>query len=103
MNFTANAYSVTTVLMIAFALFVIYTRLKNWLDSNVPIFFYVIMIIFMRSVEGNVPLWLILLSFALGLTLRFEFMNPFFTKTVKFLEIITLSVIIYITLMMVLH
>ena len=74
----SDAITVTTALIVAFALFVIYTRFKNWLDSNVPIFFYVILIAFMKSVDGTVPLWLMLTAFALGLVLRFEFMNVTF-------------------------
>lgn len=101
MAITANAYTVTTGLMIVFALFVAFTRIKNWLDSNVPIFFYVILIAFMRSVEGTVPLWLILTSFALGLTLRFEFMNPLFTRIVKTLELCVLAIIVYMMMRMI--
>lgn len=87
--------------MIAFAMFVLFIRWRNWLDSNVPVIFYVVLIAFMRSADGIVPIWLILVSFALGLLLRFEFMNPLFTKLIKFLEVGTLGVIIYLCLRMV--
>jgi len=97
-----NASTVTTALLVAFAAFVIYTRMKNWLDSNVPIFFYVILIGYMRAIDGSVPTWLILTGFALGLMLRFEFMNTAFTKVVKFLEIGVLGVIAYLSVGMIL-
>jgi len=96
---SANAFTVTSGLMIAFALFVVYTRLQNWFDSNVPIFFYVALIFYGRSAgetDSKLPMWLILASFALGLTLRFEFMNPLFTKLVKFLELALLVVMMYL-------
>ena len=103
MNFTANGFSVTTALLIAFALFIIYVRLKNWLDSNVPIIYYIIMIFYVKSQDQiALPLWLVLVSFALTLTLRFEFMNQIFINVVKFLEIATLAGIIYISLTMIL-
>lgn len=102
MPLTANAYTVTTGLMAAFALFVVFIRLRNWVDSNVPILFYIAMIVFMRSVEGTVPIWLILVSFALSLTLRFEFMNAFFTRLVKYLEVAALAVIVYLCASMIL-
>ena len=86
------------MLMMAFAGFVIFTRLRNWLDSNVPIFFYVALLAYQRWAAeiSKIPWWLILASFGLGLTMRFEFMNPFFTKIVKFLEICTLAAIVYL-------
>jgi hypothetical protein len=98
----SDALTVTTALVVAFALFVIYTRFKNWLDSNVPIFFYVILIAFMKSVDGDVPLWLMLTSFALGLVLRFEFMNVTFARVVKGFELCTLGAIIYLCVQMIL-
>jgi hypothetical protein len=98
----SDAINVTTALIIAFALFVIYTRLKNWLDSNVPIFFYVILIAYMKSIEGGVPLWLMLTAFALALVLRFEFMNVTFARIVKAFEICALGMIIYLSVQMIL-
>jgi len=93
-----NGFSVTTGLMMAFAAFVIFTRMRNWLDSNVPVFFYVGLLAYQKWAAeiSKVPWWLILVSLGLGLTLRFEFMNAFFTKFVKFLEMGTLAVIIYL-------
>jgi hypothetical protein len=98
----SDAITVTTALIVAFALFVIYTRFKNWLDSNVPIFFYVILIAFMKSVDGTVPLWLMLTAFALGLVLRFEFMNVTFARVVKVFELCALGGIIYFCIGMIL-
>jgi hypothetical protein len=98
----SDAITVTTALIVAFALFVIYTRFKNWLDSNVPIFFYVILIAFMKSVDGTVPLWLMLTAFALGLVLRFEFMNVTFARVVKVFELCALGGIIYFCVEMIL-
>lgn len=100
MNLSSSALDVTTGLMAAFAVFIIYIRIKNWLDSNVPIIFYVILAAYMRSVEGRmprtVPLWLILVGLGLTLLMRFEFMNTGFTRFVKTLELGVLAVMIYI-------
>ncbi|HYL74178.1 MAG TPA: hypothetical protein VEU96_08225 [Bryobacteraceae bacterium] len=94
---SANAFNVTTALMVAFAAFVAYIRLKNWLDSNVPIFFYVIMLGYAKYFYGlnKVPVTLILIGFGLTLLLRFEFMSQFFINLVKVLEYAALAVIIY--------
>src|ERR1700687_2915449 len=104
MGFTADVFSVTTLLLVAFALFVIYIRIKNWLDSNVPLIYYIAMIVYVRSVDNpKLPLWVILVGFALGGLLRFEIMNPTFTKIIKTLEIATLGAIIYLSLSMILQ
>jgi hypothetical protein len=102
MHFSSNAYSVTTALIVAFALFVVYIRIKNWIHSSVPIFFYIILITYMRSIDGSVPFWLMVIGFGLGLMLRFEFMNEPFTRLVKFLELGVLGVIVYFTMRMIL-
>jgi hypothetical protein len=95
----ANAFSVTTGLLIGFAVFVAYIRLKNWLDSNVPIIFYVATLAYARAfADSKLPMWLILTGFGLGLLLRFEFMSPFFIKVTKILEVAALAMMIYLSL-----
>jgi hypothetical protein len=103
MGFRADVFSVTTLLLAVFALVVVYIRLKNWLDSNVPIIYYIAMIVYVRYIDNpRVPLWLVLVGFALGGMLRFEFMNPIFTRIIKTLELVTLAAIIYLSLTMIL-
>jgi hypothetical protein len=92
----SGASQVTLGLLILLGLFVIYTRFKNWLQSNVPIFFYVLLFAYMQN-DGSVPFWLICTGFALALMLRFEFMNNGFTRVVKFLEVSTLGVMLYLS------
>jgi hypothetical protein len=53
-------------------------------------------------VDGDVPLWLMLTSFALALVLRFEFMNVTFARIVKVLELCALGGIIYLCVRMIL-
>jgi hypothetical protein len=93
----SSASSVTLVLLIAFGVFVMYTQLKNWFDSNLPIIFYVVFFVFMRAVEGVVPFWLMCVGFGLALMLRFEFMNTAFQRIVKFLELGALGAIVYLS------
>jgi hypothetical protein len=96
----SSTSEVTLGLLILFGLFVVYTRLKNWLDSNVPIIFYVLLIGYMESTEGTVPFWLIATGFGLALMLRFEFMNNGFTRVLKFLELSALGVTLYLSAVM---
>lgn len=93
----SGASQVTLGLLILFGLFVAYTRIKNWFDSNLPIIFYIVLIAYMQSTEGAVPFWLIGAGLALALILRFEFMNNGFTRVVKFLELGTLGVMLYLS------
>lgn len=97
----SNAADVTTILMAALALYVIFTRLKNWLESNIPIYYYVFLVIYMRAVEGSVPLWLSLAGLCCALMLRFEFMNEIFIRVIKCIEFAILGVIIYLCVNMV--
>ena len=103
MGFKATPYTVTSAVMIAFAILVIWVRMKNWLDSNVPLYFYVILIVYIRAVDGIIPLWLILAGFGGTMLLRFEFMNPALTKSVKFVEICALIGMVYLGMRMVLQ
>ncbi len=93
----SGASEVTLGLLVLLGLFVAYTRFKNWLDSNIPIIFYIALIAYMQSTEGSVPFWLIATGLALALILRFEFMNNGFTRVVKFLELGALGVMLYLS------
>lgn len=95
MSFRADTLGVTTALLLAFALFVLYTRFKNWLDSNVPIFFYVLLVVFINSVPNDISHLLVYATFGLGLLLRFEFMNTTAARLIKLLEFCAIALIIW--------
>jgi hypothetical protein len=96
MSFRDTPGGVTTMIFVAFALFVIYTRMKNWLDSNVPVFFYIAMIIYANTLAERLPPAVVYAGFGLGMILRFEFMNTKFTKFIKILEYGVLGAIVYL-------
>ncbi len=95
MSFRADTLGVTTALLLAFALFVLYTRFKNWVDSNIPLFFYVLLVVFINSVPNDVNHLLVYGAFALGLLLRFEFMNTTAARLIKFLEFCAIALIVW--------
>src|SRR5271169_5389445 len=101
MAFASSPYTVTTTLLAAFAVYVIIIRIKGWIDSNIPIFFYVATVTYMRAIQGAAPFWLVCAGFGLTLMLRFEFMNPTFTRVVRSFEIIVLGAIIYLCFTMI--
>ena len=93
----STAAEVTLGLLVLFGLFVVYIRLRNWLDSNVPLIFYLLLIAYVQANDGPVPFWLICTGCGLALMLRFEFMNTRFTRGVKFLELGALAVMLYLS------
>jgi len=103
MGFASTPYTVTTALLAAFAVFVIFIRMKGWIDSNIPLIFYVATLTYMRAVEGSVPVWLICAGFALTLLLRFEFMNQHFIGAVRMIEIGVLCVLVFLCFKMILY
>ena|ERR1700681_4064729 len=94
MHFRATPFSITTALLVAFACFVIYTRLKNWIDSNISIMFYLAMIVYTNALQGEMPPW-VYLGFGLALILRFEFMSGGLITAAKLGEFAILSVMVY--------
>ena len=94
MHFRATPFSITTLLMVAFACLVIYGRLRNWTDSNIPIMFYIAMIVYTNALDGQMPPW-VYLGFGLALLLRFEFMTGGLITAVKLAEFTVLALLVY--------
>ncbi len=102
MHFHATTFSITTGLLVMFACLVIYTRLKGWLDSNIPILFYLAMIVYTNALEGQMFLW-VYLGCAFALLLRFEFMSGSLSTFLKAAELGVLSCLVYKCLGLILY
>lgn len=94
MYFRATPFGVTTALLVVFACLVIYTRLRGWIDSNIPILFYLAMIVYTNVMQGQMPPW-VYLGFGLTLLLRFEFMSGGVITVLKLGELAILALLIY--------
>ena len=94
MHFRATPFSITTALLILFACLVIYIRLNGWLDSNIPILFYLAMIVYTNAMQGQMPPW-VYLGFGFALLLRFEFMSSGFSTALKTCELAILGFLMY--------
>jgi|SRR5579872_1422451 len=94
MEFNATPFNVSTALLVAFALWVIYLRIKGNAETNVPLIYYGIIIYYVVAYEA-LPAFVVYISVVLGLLLRFEFMNARFIKLVSLLECVGLGTIIY--------
>jgi len=90
-----TVYTFTTSLLMIFAVFVLYTRTKNWLESNVPILFYLIMICWVKSYADQIPALPLYIGLGLALMLRFEFMGKPLVRLVKFSEVCVIAAVIY--------
>jgi hypothetical protein len=90
-----TVYSFTTSLLMIFAVFVLYTRTKNWLESNIPILFYLIMISWVKSYADHIPALPLYIGLGLALMLRFEFMGKNLVRLLKFAETCVIVAVLY--------
>lgn len=93
-------FSVSTMLLVAFACWVIYIRTKGHSESNIPLFYYAVIVYYVVGWGDatSLPPLLVYVSLILALLLRFEFMNTSFTKAVSVLECCGLTAIVYFNL-----
>lgn len=74
---------------------VILVLLRKKVDSNLPLIFYMAVIIFTLTTQRELHPYLLYSGLALALLLRFEFLNEPLTKVVLYLEIFALVCIIW--------
>jgi len=95
-----SPFNLSTMLLVAFASWVIYIRTKGNRESNIPLFYYGVIVYYVVAYgeSTSLPPLLVYVSFALALLLRFEFMNASFAKAVSVLECCGLAGIAYYNL-----
>lgn len=98
MDFDANSENITTLLVASLAVVAIVLLLRKKYDSNIPLFFYAVALIFTNATEKAVNPYLMLTGLAFALLLRFEFMSPGFTKFMAYLATGAMGVIVYVFL-----
>jgi hypothetical protein len=97
-DFDANSLNITTLLVAALALVAMMLLMRKKYDSNLPLLFYFIAVIFTNMTDRSVNPYLMVVGLGLALLLRFEFMNPGFTKIVAGLTTTAMGVIVYVFL-----
>jgi hypothetical protein len=90
-----TAHTFTTSLLMIFALLVVYARMRNWTESNVPLIFYGVMIAYVHAYADDIPALPLYVGLALTLLLRFEFMARGLALLVKFAELCAIGLILY--------
>jgi hypothetical protein len=90
--------NMTTLLVVALAVLSIVFVLKKRYDSNLPLLFYFIAVMFTNMTDRGINPFLLYTGLAFALLLRFEFMNPGFAKIISFFATSSLCVIVYVFL-----
>lgn len=98
MELDANSENITTLLVVCLAVVAMAVLLRKKYDSNLPLLFYFVALIFTNTTDRSVNPYLMVVGLGLALLLRFEFMNPGFMKLVAGLTTASLAVIIYVFL-----
>ena len=98
MDFDATPINVTAMLVVGLALVAIVLLMKKKYDSNLPLLFYFIAMMFTNLTTMSVNPYLMLTGIALALILRFEFMGSGFTKMIAWLNSAALGLIVWVFL-----
>jgi hypothetical protein len=97
-EFDANSQNISALLVVALAMVAMSILMRKKYDSNLPLLFFFVTLIFSNVSDMSVNPYLMVAGVALALVLRFEFMNPVFTKLVAGLTTVSMGVIVYVFL-----
>jgi len=97
-DFEATSLNISTLLVVSLAIVAMVLLMRKRYDSNLPLLFYFVALIFTNVTERSVNPYLMVVGLAFALLLRFEFMNPGFTKLTAFLATGSMGVIVYVFL-----
>ncbi len=104
MSFRATNFSVTVLLLIALTIFIAGVRNKKPLENNWPLIYWLLAFLFILVREEETYNFnIILIGLAAGFLLRFEFMNNFFVRLVKTVEIGVWIYVVYRGFQMILY
>src|ERR1700723_3200570 len=96
MEFNPTSLNVTEVLVIALAIAAAVFVMRKRYDSNLPLLFYLALVLFNNMSERGVNPYLLYAGLITALLLRFEFMGGPFAKFIAFLTTASLGVIIWL-------
>jgi hypothetical protein len=85
MAFNATPTNMTELLVVALAVVAIVMLMRKRYDSNLPLLFYFVAVVFTNWADRPVNPIVLYGSLGFALLLRFEFMNTGITKVVAFL------------------
>jgi hypothetical protein len=94
MDFDGSPLNMTTMLVVALAAVSVFALLRRRYDSNLPLFFYFVTVVFTNMTDRTINPVLLYTGLVFALILRFEFMNAGFAKVVAVLATGSLGLII---------
>ena len=94
MGFEGTPWDITTLLVVALAVIGVVLLIRKRYDSNVPLLFYFVAVIFTNLSDRGINPYLLYSGLAFALLLRFEFMNLGFSKLIAFFAASSLCLII---------
>jgi hypothetical protein len=97
-DLNATSENITALLVASLAVLAMIFLMKKKYDSNLPLFFYFIAVVFTNLSDKSVNPYLMFIGLAFALLLRFEFMNQGFAKVVAFLATASMGLIVYVFL-----
>jgi hypothetical protein len=101
MDFQGTPLNMTTLLVAALAIVAVFFLLRKKYDSNLPLLFYSVAVVFTNLTDRGINPVLLYGGMAFALLLRFEFMNQGFAKIIAFFATSSMCLIIYVFLVQV--
>jgi hypothetical protein len=98
MDFQGSPLDMTTLIVTALAIFAVVMLLRKRYDSNLPLLFYLVAVMFTNLSDRDLNPFLLYTGLAFALLLRFEFLNQGFSKIVAFFATSSMCLIIYVFL-----
>lgn len=98
MDFQSTPLNMTTLLVTALAILAVLMMLRKRYDSNLPLIFYFVAVVFTNLSDRGLNPFLLYSGLAFALLLRFEFLNQGFSKVVAFFATGSMCMIIYVFL-----
>jgi hypothetical protein len=96
MSFRATPTNMTELLVMCIAVVAVFMLLRKRYDSNLPLLFYFLAVLFTNSVDRQVNPAIMYGGLAFCLLLRFEFMGSGISKLVAFLANTGLVLMIWV-------
>jgi hypothetical protein len=84
MEFDGTPLNLSTMLLVALAVVCVVVLLRKRYDSNLPLLFYFIAVLFTNLTDREINPYLLYTGLAFALLLRFEFLNQGFSKVIAF-------------------
>jgi hypothetical protein len=94
----ANSENISALLVASLAIVAMVLLMRKKYDSNLPLLFYFVALVFTNMTEKSVNPFLLFIGLGFALLLRFEFMNSSFSKLVAFLATASMGLIVYVFL-----